>query len=65
MYCPKCGKNNAYEATDINMGRQVKVCPDCKCVSWPMPTVEELAKDVQRIKERMNGIENMPELESN
>jgi hypothetical protein len=64
MYCPKCGKNDAFNATDVNMARLIIVCPDCKEVSWPMPTVEDLRKDVERIKERMKGIENMPELES-
>ena len=28
-----------------------------------MPTVEELAEDVEQIKERMKGIENMPIIE--
>ncbi len=42
---------------------EVLCCPDCKSVSWPVPSTEEIAKDVERIKERMRSIPNMPELE--
>ena len=63
MYCPKCGKNEAFNALDVNMARLIIVCPDCKEVSWPVPTVQDLAKDVELVKEKMRSIPNMPELE--
>jgi len=64
MYCKECGSNNAFPARDVNFCRDILVCPDCKNVSWPVPSTEELAADVERIKERMKGIKNMPELGS-
>lgn len=63
MYCKQCYGNNAFEAHDVNFCRNVLCCPDCKSVSYPVPSTEELARDVQKIKERMKGIENMPILE--
>jgi hypothetical protein len=63
MYCKKCGSNNAFPAFDINFNRRILICPDCKEVTWPVPSTEELAKDVERIKEKMRSIPNMPELE--
>lgn len=63
MYCRKCGSNNAYQAHDVNFGREITVCPECKEVSWPVPELADLKADVEKIKERMKGIKNMPELE--
>jgi len=63
MYCKSCGKNNAFEAQDVNLGRVILVCPDCKNVTWPVPSTEDLRRDVDRIKERMRSVPNMPQLE--
>lgn len=63
MYCKKCGSNEAFEAQDVNFCRKILVCPDCKEVSWPVPEVADLRKDVEGIKERMRAIPNMPDLE--
>jgi len=63
MYCKQCYGNNAYPAHDVNFCREVLCCPDCRSVSYPVPSTEDLARDVEKIKERMKGIENMPELE--
>jgi hypothetical protein len=63
MYCPKCYGNNAFPAHDVNYMRDIIICPKCGEVSWPMPSMDELAQDVERIKERMRSIPNMPVLE--
>ena len=63
MYCKICGGNDAYPGLDVNKGREILICKDCGEVTWPVPTVEELAEDVERIKERMKGISNMPFVE--
>ena len=63
MYCKKCGSNNAFPARDVNFCRDIVVCPDCKEVSWPVPSTEDLQNDVEQIKERLRSIPNMPELE--
>lgn len=62
MYCKHCGSNEAFEAQDVNFCRKILVCPDCKEVSWPVPELADLKADVERIKERMKGIRNMPEV---
>ena len=63
MYCKQCYGNNAFEALDVNFCRKILVCPDCKEVSWPVPEVAELKRDLEKIKERMKGIKNMPFVE--
>ena len=63
MYCKECGSNNAFQGHDVNFRREILCCPDCKSVTWPVPSLADLEKDVERIRERMTGIENMPELE--
>ena len=63
MYCPKCGSNAAYPALDVNKARTILVCPVCMEVSYPVPSTEDLRRDVERIKERMRSVPNMPELE--
>lgn len=63
MYCPHCYKNNAFEGHDVNYRRAVLCCPDCRCVSYPMPELADLKRDVEQIAEQIKGIENMPELE--
>lgn len=63
MYCKECSGNNAYPGRDVNLRQDILICPDCKCVTWPsVPELDELA-GVQRTKERMRSIPNMPELE--
>jgi len=63
MYCSQCYGNNAFQAHDVNFCRDVLCCPDCKSVSYPVPSTEDLRKDVARIKERMRSVPNMPEIE--
>jgi hypothetical protein len=60
MYCPHCGKNNAFNAQDVNMRVEIIVCPDCRTASWPVPQVEDLKRDLEKIRDRMRSIPNMP-----
>lgn len=66
MYCKVCGSNEAFEAQDVNFCRKILVCPDCKNVSWPVPSTEELARDVERMTKNIQALKttlNMPETE--
>jgi len=63
MYCRQCYGNNAFEAHDVNLGRNVLCCPDCKSITWPVPSTEDLRRDLEKVKERMRSIPNMPQLE--
>jgi len=64
MYCKECGSNNAYPGRDINLRQDILICPDCKCVTWPpVPSTEDLWKDLEKIKERLRSVPNMPQLE--